>query len=412
MSQQKESTALRAAADIDRGLQVVTIETDNGPVTLTPSVVRRYLVHGDAGGVTDQDIVMFLGLCKFHGLNPFLREAYLIKYKDDAQMVVAKEVYTARAQENPDFEGFRAGVIVWDREARQFHDTQGVVPPGREIIGGWAELHMKGWKFPHRVEVNLEEYIQYKGDGQPNKMWKQKKGTMIRKVALMHALREAMPRKLRRLYAAEEFGIDSDSLPSEAIDVEPPPAAMASGQAAPAKDGGAEFAQEDGGSSLPKRVRKHKFSVDEKIFGVSELSTCGVTPATLLTIRKLSVVGGNAQRIKDFMASRVGYSELSFLRSEEAEEVLSSLDQPPLNGGPPPETRPSAPKNGEAVKESAGGEMREYRTSSGTVRTVECSMHEGREVDVEQYCMKTCSTRAEHRFCPILGEKAPEGGFI
>ena len=60
----------------------VTEYKANGEIVkLSPDTIKRYLVSGN-GNVTDQEIMMFLGLCKYQHLNPFLREAYLIKYGD------------------------------------------------------------------------------------------------------------------------------------------------------------------------------------------------------------------------------------------------------------------------------------------------------------------------------------------
>ena len=92
---------------------VVRIQTDTGEVTLSPSIIRRYLVSGSASAVTEQEIAMFLGLCKYRRLNPFLREAYLVKYgtTSPATIVVGKDAYLNRAHKHPDFSGFKAGVI-------------------------------------------------------------------------------------------------------------------------------------------------------------------------------------------------------------------------------------------------------------------------------------------------------------
>ena len=71
---------------------VVKYDYNGQPVVLTPDIVRSYLVNGD-GTVTDQEIVMFLNLCRFQHLNPFLKEAYLIKYSSNssATIVTGKE---------------------------------------------------------------------------------------------------------------------------------------------------------------------------------------------------------------------------------------------------------------------------------------------------------------------------------
>ena len=75
-------------------------------VTLTPSLVRNYLVSGDKDRVTMQEVAMFINLCKFSGLNPWLKEAYCIKYGNEpATMVVGKEAFLKRGENNPAYDG-------------------------------------------------------------------------------------------------------------------------------------------------------------------------------------------------------------------------------------------------------------------------------------------------------------------
>ena len=52
-------------------------------VTLTPGTVKNYLISGDKDRVSDQEVAMFINLCRFTGLNPWLREAYCIKYGNE-----------------------------------------------------------------------------------------------------------------------------------------------------------------------------------------------------------------------------------------------------------------------------------------------------------------------------------------
>ena len=60
----------------------------------------------------DQEAFMFLKLCQARNLNPFAREAYLIKYGGKANMVVGKDAFTRKAENHPQFDGFEAGIIV------------------------------------------------------------------------------------------------------------------------------------------------------------------------------------------------------------------------------------------------------------------------------------------------------------
>ena len=46
-------------------------------VTLTPGTVKNYLISGDKDRVSDQEVAMFINLCRFTGLNPWLRRSVL-----------------------------------------------------------------------------------------------------------------------------------------------------------------------------------------------------------------------------------------------------------------------------------------------------------------------------------------------
>ena len=81
-------------------------------VALSFDIVRNYLTKGN-GQVSDQDIVQFISICKFNQLNPFLNEAFLVKFgQQPAQMIVSKEAFFKRADASEKYEGFKAGIII------------------------------------------------------------------------------------------------------------------------------------------------------------------------------------------------------------------------------------------------------------------------------------------------------------
>ena len=188
--------------------QSTSFQVNGMEVTLTPSVVRNYLVSGDKERVTMQEVAMFINLCKFSGLNPWLKEAYCIKYgSEPATMVVGKEAFTKRAEANQTYDGQQSGIIVAsDDTGIVEHRTGTFYLPGEKIVGGWAEVFRKDRKYSTRVEVSFDEYAGRKKDGSLNGQWSKKPATMIRKVAQVQALREAFPGNLAGLYTAEEQG--------------------------------------------------------------------------------------------------------------------------------------------------------------------------------------------------------------
>jgi phage recombination protein Bet len=188
--------------------QVVEFEVNGDKVKLTPATVKNYLVSGNKENVTMQELAMFINLCKFSKLNPWVKEAYCIKYGNEpATMVVGKEAFQKRAEANPNFDGFEAGIIVMVEETGEILYRKGTMRiPGEEIIGGYAEVWRKDRSHSTRIEVSFEEYAGRKKDGTLNGQWSKKPATMIRKVALVQALRETFPSSFSGMYAAEEQG--------------------------------------------------------------------------------------------------------------------------------------------------------------------------------------------------------------
>lgn len=204
---------------MNNALQLAEFKLDGGQV-LTADTVRNYLTSGD-GKVSDQEVIMFVELCKAQNLNPFVRDAYLIKMGDNypAQIVVGKDVFIKRASANPNFNGMKAGIVVLDKDG-QIQEREGALKlPGEQLVGGWCEVYLKDKDYPTKSLVSFEEYAQKnKKTGQLNSMWSSKGATMIRKVAQSQALREAFPNELRGLYQQEEMGVDT-KLPQKEVRV-------------------------------------------------------------------------------------------------------------------------------------------------------------------------------------------------
>lgn len=191
---------------------MIEYESGGQMVKLSPDMIRSYLVSG-GGNVTNQEVMMFLSLCKFQKLNPFLKEAYLIKFGNSpATMVVGKDVFLKRARRNPDYVGKQAGIIVQDMETGETEQREGefYVPEQERIVGGWAKVFIKGYNMPETATVSFAEYAGRKSNGELNNQWATKPATMIRKVALVHALREAFPEETAGMYAPEEIPAAND----------------------------------------------------------------------------------------------------------------------------------------------------------------------------------------------------------
>ena len=193
----------------NNALQLAEFTLEGGQV-LTADTVKNYLTSGN-GAVTEQETLMFIELCKAQKLNPFIREAYLIKFGNSpANIVVGKDVFVKRAYRNPNFEGMKAGIVTVDKEGNT-HEREGSLKlPGETLIGGWCEVYTSDKKFPIKSVVSLEEY------SKSQSTWKTMPMVMIRKCAMVTALREAFPEDLQGLYDASEMGVDT-KLPEKEI---------------------------------------------------------------------------------------------------------------------------------------------------------------------------------------------------
>lgn len=188
--------------------QVVTFQSNGMEVKLTPTLVKKYMVSGNKDLVTFQEVAMFMNLCKFSGLNPWLKEAYCIKYSNNepATLVVGKDAFLKRAEAHPQYDGYEAGIIVVDSEGSILYRKGTLKLENEKLIGGYAEVWRKDRSHSIRSEVSFEEYAGRKKDGSLNSQWGKKPATMIRKVALVQALRESFPISFGGMYSAEEQG--------------------------------------------------------------------------------------------------------------------------------------------------------------------------------------------------------------
>ena len=159
-------------------------------VALSFDIVRNYLT---------KDIVQFISICKFNQLNPFLNEAFLVKFgQQPAQMIVSKEAFFKRADASEQYEGFKAGIIII--RDNQIVEVEGCFYNEKTdvLVGGWCEVYRSDRKFPIVAKVNLSEY------DKKQSIWNEKKSTMISKIAKVQALREAFPAQLGAMYTQEE----------------------------------------------------------------------------------------------------------------------------------------------------------------------------------------------------------------
>lgn len=179
---------------------IVKFESDSGAsVTLTAQDIKRYVCES----ATDKEVGLFLAHCAAHKLDPIgSKDAYLVKYgSGPASIITGYQVFNRRARNFPDYAGIKSGVVTLKPSGQVQHKQGSAVYPDIDgtLLGGWAEVFVKGWQAPAYVEVSMADY----STGKSN--WAKMPGVMIEKVAKASAWRLAYPSEFSGMYTAEEM---------------------------------------------------------------------------------------------------------------------------------------------------------------------------------------------------------------
>lgn len=187
---------------------MVQYEIDGETIKLTPKIVQDYIV-GNGSTITLPEFKFFATLCKVRKLNPFLKEAYCIKYGNNpAQIVVGKDAVLKRAILHPQYDGMESGIIVLTAKGEVIERRGTFKLSTEELVGGWATVYRKNWAHPTYCSVSFDEVAQKTKDGKLNSNWATKGATMVEKVAKVRALRETFIEDLGGMYEAEEMGVE------------------------------------------------------------------------------------------------------------------------------------------------------------------------------------------------------------
>lgn len=185
------------------------IETRSGEkINLTFDVVRSLFANGE--NISQLEFRNFFQLCKVYKANPYIKEAYIIKYGDQpATIVLDYKVLQQRAESNPNFKGMKTGLLVMDKNGQAIERAGSYKLPDDKLIAGWCEVYRKDREFPTKVYTMFDEFKQTKKGGELNQNWSNKPCFMITKVAKAHALREAFPNMFdANVYSTDEINVE------------------------------------------------------------------------------------------------------------------------------------------------------------------------------------------------------------
>lgn len=147
-----------------------------------------------------QELQALLAIVKNRNLNPFTKEVYFIKYGSaPAQIVVSKEAIMKRAEKNPDFDGFEAGIVVETKDGAIERLTGTIAPKSAKLRGGWCKVYRKDRSHAIEADADFAYYTTGKN------LWEKMPALMIRKVAIVSAFREAFSESVGGLYTADEM---------------------------------------------------------------------------------------------------------------------------------------------------------------------------------------------------------------
>lgn len=187
--------------------EVKTITTKSGDeIQLSMQMVKEYI----GVDLSPAEYSYFSSVCALYGLNPYVKDIYAIKYGNDpATFVIDYKVMQQAADNNPEFDGLKTGVLYIDTKGVPKERDGAYILPGEHLLGAWCDVYRKGRSHTNRVYALYDENKKTKKDGSVNTNWKDKPVFMITKVAKAQALREAFPNMFsNNTYTDDEMDID------------------------------------------------------------------------------------------------------------------------------------------------------------------------------------------------------------
>lgn len=151
-------------------------------------------------GATDDELDLFMHVCKKTGLDPLTRQIYAIKRYSNAERREVLSFQTA-------IDGYRVvaertGLYAGNDDPEFTVDETGTWPITAKVTV-WKLV--AGQRVPFSATARWTEYVQSDRDGNPTKFWARMPFGQLAKCAEALALRKAFPNDLSGVYTKEEM---------------------------------------------------------------------------------------------------------------------------------------------------------------------------------------------------------------
>ncbi len=169
-----------------------------------------------AKGASDDELKLFVQICKGSNLNPFLRQAHLVPYWDSKEgierrvIIIGIDGYRAIAEESGQYAGSDDAIYDGETEAVyqavEYVNGKKTEREAHKIVPSKASVTVYkavgGIRCPFTASARWDEY--YPG-GKKGSQWHKMPYLMLGKCAEALALRKAFPKLLSGMYVAEEM---------------------------------------------------------------------------------------------------------------------------------------------------------------------------------------------------------------